>query len=79
MTHFQSLAFDFVESHEVHLDPLLKPVYVSMNGILEEIGNDKVPEELCWNKHYPSEEWSVLFCISLQKVGKKFYQMKWGG
>ena len=30
----QDLAFGFVESHEVHLDPLLKPVYVPLAGIL---------------------------------------------
>ena len=47
MIYVQSLALGFVESHEVHPGPLLKSVQVSMNGILEEVGNDKVPEELC--------------------------------
>ena len=29
----QDLALGFVEPHQVHLDPLLKPVYVALNGI----------------------------------------------
>ena len=33
LTEVQDLALGFVEPHELHLDPLLKPVYVPLDGI----------------------------------------------
>ena len=32
-THVKDLAFGFIEPYEIHLGPLLKPVWVSLDGI----------------------------------------------
>lgn len=34
----------------------------NFSAVLEEVHNEKIPREICWNNCYPSEEWSDL-CI----------------